>query len=684
MKNQTIAFSADVSILAADEEHKGPRRFEALGYTGDSITVEGFDLPIVLDLATLSDRKSMIANLDHDRSKRVGNAHAHNDGKELRFSGLASAATPARDEVVNSADAGFAWQASIEASKGSKGTIQTIKAGKNVTINGRTIEGPVYVLRNWVNAGFAFVSLGADDNTSVSIAATAASHREFKMEPKFKEWLEARGWNTDELADDKQTELKAKFDAENKPAPTTVKAAGTIDEIVEARRKENIRQENISLIAAKFMDLFPGQLNSIEAHARAAIENKTDPDQFELLMLRAGFDSRPQGSNFKISAGRNERLNSEVLEAAICQSGGLRNLEKKFSEPVLEAAHREFKGRIGLNQAFFTAAELNGYRNRNHGSEVTAEVHNAACQLEPQLRANFSTISIPGILSATANKFLLDGWGSGDMAWEQITSFKSVKNFQTHTSYKLSGTMKYLKVGAGGELKHGTVAEDTYTNKADTYGRMFSITRNDLINDDLGAITQIPREMGFGANDAFNEVFYTELLDNSTFFATGNANVSTGGGSALGIAGLTAAELVFMNQTKPNGTPLGLMPSILLVPPALYRTALALMTASSVVSTTTANTPLPDANTFAGNYRVVTSPFMSNAAFTGYSAAAWYLLAEPSRMAIIETALLNGNRSPVIEQAEAAFNVLGVQMRAYHDFGVNLQEYRAGVRSNGS
>ena len=83
-------------------------------------------------------------------------------------------------------------------------------------------------------------------------------------------------------------------------------------------------------------------------------------------------------------------------------------------------------------------------------------------------------------------------------------------------------------------------------------------------------------------------------------------------------------------------------------------------------------------------FRIVSSPYMSNTAFTGSGTAVWYLLANPSRLSAIEAAFLYGKDSPTVETADAAFNVLGVQMRAYHDFGVTKQEYRAGVRSNGS
>jgi hypothetical protein len=46
-------------------------------------------------------------------------------------------------------------------------------------------------------------------------------------------------------------------------------------------------------------------------------------------------------------------------------------------------------------------------------------------------------------------------------------------------------------------------------------------------------------------------------------------------------------------------------------------------------------------------------------------------------------AFLNGQESPTIETAEADFNVLGIEMRGYHDFGCALQDPRGGVKMKG-
>jgi hypothetical protein len=74
---------------------------------------------------------------------------------------------------------------------------------------------------------------------------------------------------------------------------------------------------------------------------------------------------------------------------------------------------------------------------------------------------------------------------------------------------------------------------------------------------------------------------------------------------------------------------------------------------------------------------------LSNAAYPGNSAKAWYLLANPNDLPVIEVAFLNGIEVPTIESAEADFNALGIQMRGVSDFGCSLVEPRGGVKIRG-
>ena len=71
-------------------------------------------------------------------------------------------------------------------------------------------------------------------------------------------------------------------------------------------------------------------------------------------------------------------------------------------------------------------------------------------------------------------------------------------------------------MGADGELKHGRVDEQSFGQKADTHGIMFALTRQMIIDDDLGVLSDIPRHIGMGAAEAIADAVWGLLLSNPT------------------------------------------------------------------------------------------------------------------------------------------------------------------------
>jgi len=285
---------------------------------------------------------------------------------------------------------------------------------------------------------------------------------------------------------------------------------------------------------------------------------------------------------------------------------------------------------------------------------------------------------------------LLEGFLYVEDSWRRVCRLASVNDFKQHTRYRMTGSFKFQKVAADGELQHGTVSEQTFTQQADTHGIMFALTRQMIINDDMGALADIPRQIGMGAAEAIADAVWTLVLSNPTladgfdFFSTDHANYASGAGSALSVDGLTAAEVLFADQTKPNGRPLGIVPSVILVPTALKVVAQQLYKDTVVNETTTANKPKPNSNPHVGKFDVVSSSYLSNSSFTGYSSTGWYLLADPNRLPAFEVGFLNGVDRPTVERADADFNVLGVQFRGYIDFGVKEQDHRGAVKMAGA
>lgn len=678
-KSPLLCMVSEVAIKAEEggDESSTPT-FEVTAYTGGAMTLAGWDRPVVIDLDGMSFGNSIVANLDHDRSKRVGNvtAKSSEDGK-LVLSGLASAATDHAREVVESAANGFVWQASVEAQPD---VLSEVNDGETIQANGQEFSGPLYLASKSTLKGFAFVSHGADDNTSVTIAAEAGKthSRENDMNPELQTWIEAMGFDVDDLSEDQLASLTANYEGRQVKKP---KGVMKLSDGIAAKAENKERTDAITQIALNACDTRPYDIAAIQLLAEEAIETKWSVDKFRLELMESG---QPGPVPPWRGVREADRLTNNVLEAAVCQAARLPDIEKHYDDRTLQAAHDKFKGRIGLKQLFLIAAEANGHH-KNHSNEVDRDTLRAAFsnQDRPAIRASgFSVLTISNVVAATANKFIMRGWNSVDQTALRLAKIQNVRNFQTVTTVSLTDTAIYEKVGSDGEIKHGTLGDLTYTNKADTYARMLAITRQDIINDDLGALTDVPMKLGNGAMKKLNDIFWTEFLGlvGAAFFASGNSNINTGV-ATMTAAGIDATYVIFKNQTNPDGTPLGVEPAIILVPTALEGAALRQVRSEQYV--TGATTLEGSNNIWANRFEVLSSPYISNSSYTGNTSVAWWMLANPEILPVIGIAALNGQVEPTVDTAEADFDVLGVQMRGYNDVGVNDQEYRGGVHSDG-
>jgi hypothetical protein len=233
----------------------------------------------------------------------------------------------------------------------------------------------------------------------------------------------------------------------------------------------------------------------------------------------------------------------------------------------------------------------------------------------------------------------------------------------------------------GGEIKHGTLGEESYERQLRTYAKMLGLDRQDIINDDLSAFDDLRTRLGRGGARAFNNAFWTEFMANSTFFTAARGNFIDGATTNLGTdgVGLGLGVSAFRALLSADGKRIGGTPQILLVPPELEFIADQLFNGGSGESQTVANT-----NVFRGKYRVVVSPWLSDTDFTGNSTTAWYLLRSPAILAAMVSSFLNGNQSPTVESTDADFETLGILFRGYFDFGVNKAEYLSGIKSKGA
>lgn len=605
-----IKLDTNVTFLQAADGESAPamKKFRIVAYTGAQIRQGWSREPVVIDLAGMTLPATIPIVLGHDYAlgSILGQGVPSVQGGQLVVEGEILADNENARQVLALAAAGYQWQASVGADVG-----RHLKFGEDqsTTVNGQALVGPVRVVRASTLRETSFVTLGADRSTAVSIAAEDAAQESTMADN----------------ANQSPIEEPIVASAVEAPASVAVEApkveAGSSDEL----------KAKIEDLERKFADM---------------------------QKLNATRDERPAPPAVHVVS--NAAPSAEVIQAAFALQGGLANIDKHYSPATLEAAHKASRT-TSLGEVLVAAAEANGYDGPRRLTSST---------IRPILQAAWATHAISGILSATVNKFLLAGFTSVEDSWRQISSVRSVNDLKTYTSFRLNGGFKFQKVANGGELKNASASEESRTISADTFGIMTSLTRTDLINDDLGALTALPTRLGRGGALALNDLFWAAFLDDAAFFTVARGNKKTSA-AALSMAGLKEAVTMFRKLKDADNNPVAVQPSVLLVPVDLEITAAELMNSTQIASGNTSGQP--STNVFAGRYQVVSSSYLTNA--TDY-----YLLASPADLATMEVAFLNGQQSPIVETADADFNTLGVQMRGYWDVGVGQAEYLGGVK----
>lgn len=714
-----IAFAASINLKA---EAGQPRRFDILAYSGGPLNITGFALPVIVDLEGLVVPESIPILVDHKNTVETTVGHTDTivvTESQILLAGPITteppeagvAKTPAQ-QVVARRD--HRWQASIGALVVPDAQ-EIIAAGQSVSVNGQTFTGPLIVSRRTLFGETSVLARGADSTTKVTLAASAADPQK---EPamKFEDWLKSLGVDATKLNEEQKAGYQKAFDAVQKAGETvpvaqpvegqpTKDATSVASPTAAAGAMFNL-QASLKAAETQFNKQMADSLRrhgEIQAKAvgypqiaAKAIEENWSIDKVELEVLKAsGTKTRPTSFRSAESAPENAPL---VLEAAACSALKIAGTDKAYEDKILQAAHSQFKGRMGLQQLIIQAAAMNGMHvspgERLTGDSRHRDILMFACpppHMQPLQAAGFSAVSLSGILSNIANKELLQGYNEEDNSWRQVAGIKRVSDLKVATSYRMLDDMEYEELGPSGEIKHGRIGEESYTRQAKIVAKMLALTLEHQINDDLGALDDLRTRIGRGHAKKLTKTFWTAFMNNSTFFTSGNTNYITGSTTNLGDdgVGLGLAVDAFTKMTTPaidgtkhtnaDGEGAGGRPEILLVPPELRAVADRLYQSHNLNSV-----KVSDANVYAGKYKPVIAWQLSNSNYTGYSTTAFYLLNNPNFLPGVVVSFLNGEEVPTVQSADADFNTLGIQIRGWGAFGCDKAEYLCGIKSKGA
>ncbi|EHO1313024.1 Clp protease ClpP, partial [Escherichia coli] len=287
---------------------------------------------------------------------------------------------------------------------------------------------------------------------------------------------------------------------------------------------------------------------------------------------------------------------------------------------------------------------------------------------------NHSSSDFTYILAGGAEKSVLAGWEQSGETFRQWTKKGSLSNFHEARRVGLNGFSTLNKVPEGAEYKYITTSDRGEPIALATYGNIFSITRQAIINDDLNQLTVIPQAMGRAAARTVGNLVHlvltgnTKLSDGIPLFSKKHGNDIDNGVSTTGLG---IARRAMRTQRDENGEVLNIVPKFLLVPAALEDRALQMVNSTTPFG---ADTNSGSYNPYHKQLDIIVDPRLDEV-----SDKQWYMLSAQGTDTI-EVAYLDGNDEPYLEQQEG-FIVDGVAWKVRIDAGVAALDYRGMVRA---
>lgn len=704
-RSEAVEF-APIEVTIEASADTGVPSFNMKAYNGGRLHLGNFRHPVVVNASGVevhggADTVPILR--DHDGKRPVGHGKTIINDSSLEVEGTISQTTQDADEIVAAAKNGYPWQASI-GGRITKPPV-LVKAGQSVKVNGRSQAGPVYVVHGFAWTETSVVSIGADADRATTSIAAQAQRRNMS---EFEKWLEAKGFESSELNQAQEDTLRASYEAELEANDPETKARKELDKITAESAAQQLQAEMASVSSNifrvnKLTAQYQGRVKNavLEPLQAQAVAGEISPTEYELELVKA---ARPTAVASALSPNYSG-ANANTITAALSMTCGLPEdtIAGHMKEEVgPEAAERamndayQLKG-FNLHKLVHAVLAANGHA-APLGAAMDEDILRVALGCTPanklEAASGFSTISLPGILSRVANKAMLQSYGDFPGVATRFCSQTDASDLKEFDRYRMTEAGLLDEISDTGEIKHSHLTEEAHSNKVRTYAKMFSVSEAMFINDDLGAMLDIPRLIGRMSAQTL-ETHVIELLVDLTsgategdFFSSASTdtfapNYFTGAGTELGLDSLGTAYKLFLDQVDSDGKPIMVNPALLLVSTKNAVNAGKLNNDTSYrLGTGTGSNELID-NQWRGMFTPLVSPHLGRLG-TAPSEDQWYLLPNPSDTAVINIAYLRGQRAPTIRQADAEFNKLGVQMRGVFRFGVAAWDRRLAVKSKGA
>ena len=442
------------------------------------------------------------------------------------------------------------------------------------------------------------------------------------------------------------------------PADVNRAAPSIADAVAEALRADRERNAALNTVLTASRGLISAPVGDT-LHQRALTEGWT-PDAFRSALWDAMLQgAKPPSIPASPASPAASNDDPAVIREAMAEALAVRTMPG-YQAPQGSTRHAEFLGWRPSEMV----AELMRARGERNIPRDTAKLAE---------RAFHTTSDFPLLLSAAANKMLLAAYQPANPTYRQIFLRRDFRDFKPHRHLRVGDFPNLVALSENGEIQAGTMSESQELVALTTFARRIRVTRQMLVNDDLGAFTDFAAMIGRRVADFENVTAYSLLngasgagptltTGSTTVFATGAARANqASAGTALDITNLASGRAAIMKQKTLDGLPISIGSSMtLVVGPNLELSARQLTV--NVAATQTGN-----ANIYAGFVQPLVEPLIPS--------NRWYLFSDPMAAPVYVYGYLNGAEGPQVTTGPVS-GVDGVEVSVIFDFGVGAIDWR--------
>jgi HK97 family phage prohead protease len=280
-------------------------------------------------------------------------------------------------------------------------------------------------------------------------------------------------------------------------------------------------------------------------------------------------------------------------------------------------------------------------------------------------RAAHTTSDFPLVVSNAAGKVALDSYKAAECPIKTLCRQRTLPNFKESTAIRLGDMGRLEPLSEDGEIKSTSRAEGGESMRLKTFARGLTVSRELLINDDLGMLGDMTAALGEAAAQTEADEL-VKLITSNPAMSDGTAVFDASRGN-VGAAGLPSVEaLTGTRQTMRTRKGMD-GKTIIAVAPRYLLVSAALETEAEKVLASIQPNKSEDVNPFGGKLSLLVEPRLPD--------EFWYVFADPARLAAMQYAYLSAAQGVQIQRTEA-WDTLGMKFRGFLDFGSGWLDWR--------